>query len=579
MGGANAGEVASRLSIETIRDHIRPIDFSQLDDEAIKDILQQALLAAHQAVLHHARQNTRTAGMGSTCTICLIYRDILHIAWVGDSRVYRYSKSGRVTAHHFHTEHLELLTSDHSLVWKEVMLGEITPEEARLSNISNIITQSIGDPNSIPSPDYRRFPLYQGDIILSSSDGLNSMLSDVGIHAIVDSYSEQIDLLPANLINGANQAGGRDNITVITCLVVDGPVYITQNALENTLTSIIPNQDLLATTKVSKPARNKKKGVIYLTIISLIVIGSWFFFLKDSGYISRELTLQDTLPEFPLDSGSRDGASEEIPLSEYHGSITDDQIGLSPVTNTEDKTTLPEEIKSASPSPFDQSISSKKTESHPKAGIESESSTTKKPTSTSKIDEPVKTRDTNSVIKPSTTGIPPNASQNGAGSKTSIPQEEAKDNTSEKNIEAFIDNQVQILKEKYHNYGSCESSQNAFDFLELFASDATHQNDFVRNKIKNNVPCQKYIEELKRKNDRSDYSFTVSNWQIKKMNKMTDENYSVIIFFTKTINGQFNDNDTRFIKKQQSLNGEINCTINQLKSSIKISNVQFFNEN
>jgi hypothetical protein len=135
--------------------------------------------------------------------------------------MYRYGINGRITSHNYFEGNLEILTNDHSLVWGEVLRGNLTPEEARVAPQSNIITQSLGDVFKSPTPDSHIYPIYQNDIILMCSDGLNGMLSDHEINEIFAS-TDDLKSLSSIFINSANANGGQDNITLILSKIVKG---------------------------------------------------------------------------------------------------------------------------------------------------------------------------------------------------------------------------------------------------------------------------------------------------------------------------------------------------------------------
>jgi protein phosphatase len=142
--------------------------------------------------------------MGTTLTIIWIFPHKSYVAWCGDSRLYIYRKNAFLIP----------VTDDHSLVWEMVKAGELTPEEARIHPESNIITQSLGTPSFPPKPEAKAFEVHQGDRLLLCSDGLNSMLSDEQIYRILSEEESTITACK-KLVEEANEAGGRDNITVI----------------------------------------------------------------------------------------------------------------------------------------------------------------------------------------------------------------------------------------------------------------------------------------------------------------------------------------------------------------------------
>ena len=124
MGGTNAGEIASALTVDALKEKVREIKAIPENQDQANKILNSMILFAHNKIVREAKSNKETKGMGTTIVLGWIVNNILYIAWSGDSRCYHY-KRGRVAS-------LIPFTDDHSLVWSRVKLGEITPEQARL---------------------------------------------------------------------------------------------------------------------------------------------------------------------------------------------------------------------------------------------------------------------------------------------------------------------------------------------------------------------------------------------------------------------------------------------------------------
>lgn len=193
MGGAQAGEVASQMLVETVK------DFLSKTPPWNEQILSQAILLANDKILNLARQNPNYLGMGTTATILSLDDGKAYFAHVGDSRIYR-----------FRNNFLEQLTEDHSYVETLVRRGEITPEEARVHPMKNVLTQAVGVVENI-SVDTANFPVESGDTFLLCTDGLTNMVDDENIAKILQGASNPADAL----IDAALSAGGRDNISVI----------------------------------------------------------------------------------------------------------------------------------------------------------------------------------------------------------------------------------------------------------------------------------------------------------------------------------------------------------------------------
>jgi PPM family protein phosphatase len=204
MGGHNAGEVASSKSIELIKYALNDFALQEMkqNPSKIEKTLNQILSDVNENIYELGNNNPDYHGMGCTIVLTYIENNYLHKVHVGDSRCYvcRNNK-------------IEQLGDDHSYVGVAVKMGYMTKEEARKSPEKNKITMAIGTSNNI-QPDYRKYELQKGDIILLCSDGLWDMLSDEDILKIINTNKSAHEM-SEELISEANIAGGVDNITVI----------------------------------------------------------------------------------------------------------------------------------------------------------------------------------------------------------------------------------------------------------------------------------------------------------------------------------------------------------------------------
>jgi protein phosphatase len=216
MGGEQAGEIASAIAIQTVKAGCKKWLLSPTGEQELLQRLKDLLLDAHQAILYEAKNGKGREGMGTTLTLFYLIGTNAYIVWCGDSRVYRLYRDNRGAPH------ISLVTHDHSLVWEFVQKGQITPEDARLHEFSNVVTQSLGDRSNPPKPDHAVLPLNLGERWLLCSDGLNSMIPDGNIEALLGGEKP----LPAvchSLIDAANEAGGHDNTTVIVLEITAAP--------------------------------------------------------------------------------------------------------------------------------------------------------------------------------------------------------------------------------------------------------------------------------------------------------------------------------------------------------------------
>jgi PPM family protein phosphatase len=195
MGGAQAGEVASRIAIESFQDGLQD---AAAPETALAELTQRANAHIHE--LSHS--NAEQAGMGTTLTAVYVGEREISIAHVGDSRAYRLRDGV-----------LERLTEDHSLVDELLRQGRLTPEEALEHPQRSVITRALG-PEGVVEVDTRSYSARDGDVYLLCSDGLTTMLSEDRLAELLLAHASLREAGEA-LIAAANEAGGRDNITVV----------------------------------------------------------------------------------------------------------------------------------------------------------------------------------------------------------------------------------------------------------------------------------------------------------------------------------------------------------------------------
>ncbi len=195
MGGAQAGEVASRIAIEAFQDGLQG---AAAPESALAELTQRANARIHELSHSHAEQ----AGMGTTLTAVYAGEREISIAHVGDSRAYRL-RDGE----------LERLTEDHSLVDELLRQGRLTPEEALEHPQRSVITRALG-PEGVVEVDTRSYAARDGDVYLLCSDGLTTMLAEDRLAEVLLAHASLREA-GEGLIAAANEAGGRDNITVV----------------------------------------------------------------------------------------------------------------------------------------------------------------------------------------------------------------------------------------------------------------------------------------------------------------------------------------------------------------------------
>jgi protein phosphatase len=208
MGGHQSGETASGIAVSTIHEYFRQMSRTVSTGEvtekrfsAATHRLGNSLKMANQAIFDAAKRDPQDHGMGTTCTAALIKDDRVGIAHVGDSRCYLIRR-GKI----------ELLTNDHSLVMEQIRSGLISKDDEIARSAQNILTRSLGTHDEV-EVDLDEHPLFPGDALLLCSDGLGKELGDEEILQVVNETPDPSNLAK-RLIQLANEAGGRDNITV-----------------------------------------------------------------------------------------------------------------------------------------------------------------------------------------------------------------------------------------------------------------------------------------------------------------------------------------------------------------------------
>ena len=195
MGGHNAGDLASRLAVETMVDHI-----GSSGSKRTLMILSEAVDAANRSVYQRSLTDKALTGMGTTVVACCAEGESLYVVNVGDSRLY------------IIRDDIYQITRDHSLVEEMVRAGQITAEEAKVHPDRNVITRAVGMKDQ-SKPDLLDVGIRQGDRILLCSDGLTNMVEDSRILEILKDTETENKV--QKLIDEANANGGRDNIAIV----------------------------------------------------------------------------------------------------------------------------------------------------------------------------------------------------------------------------------------------------------------------------------------------------------------------------------------------------------------------------
>jgi protein phosphatase len=301
MGGAQAGEVASRIAAEAFEPAERG---AESPESYLRSIAEDANRQIHSI----AQRDSTRSGMGTTLTAALVEGDEVSIAHVGDSRAYVFREG-----------ELKMLTSDHSLVEELRRQGRLTDEQAEDHPQRSIITRALG-PEEAVDVDTLTFSARPGDIFLLCSDGLTTMVKDGRITQIL-AEAENLDEAVDQLVRDANEAGGRDNITAVAfrladaeeAAAVEGPTLIGPSAADEGLSAeriraAAEARERRAAGTAGPPPRSRWRTAAKVLAAALVVaaigVGAWlgmrqvYFLGTDEG---GRLTLYRGLPyDLPL---------------------------------------------------------------------------------------------------------------------------------------------------------------------------------------------------------------------------------------------------------------------------------------
>lgn len=209
LGGAAAGEIASEMAVTTVYEEIRArwVNGPRTDAEAFATALKASAETANNRIFAYALEHPENRGLGTTATVAGLLGDTLFLAQVGDSRAYLI-RDGVARQ----------ITKDQSLVQRLVDAGEITPEEALVSDRRNIILQALGSEATVV-PDFYHEPAEAGDVLVLCSDGLSNHVTphDIARVALAD---DDMGAVCERLVACANMRGGHDNITVVAARFV-----------------------------------------------------------------------------------------------------------------------------------------------------------------------------------------------------------------------------------------------------------------------------------------------------------------------------------------------------------------------
>ena len=216
MGGYNAGEVASGMATTVIVTEMQQILANlqphQIDEKTNEELgtrlVREQVLKANTSIYQASQSQPQYAGMGTTLIVCLFFDNRVLVAHIGDSRVYRLRES-----------EFTQVTRDHSLLQEQIDSGLITPEQAKHAAHKNLVTRALGIDPSV-EPEIHEYPVKPGDIYLLCSDGLCDMVEDEDIGMTLQAIGGNLKLAAQQLVQMANDNGGKDNVSVILVRVL-----------------------------------------------------------------------------------------------------------------------------------------------------------------------------------------------------------------------------------------------------------------------------------------------------------------------------------------------------------------------
>lgn len=216
MGGYNAGEVASGMATTVIMTELKQLLASIPPHQTGSDggkplaqrLLREQITKANAAIYQAAQSQPQYAGMGTTLVAAMFYDNRLTVAHIGDSRLYR-----------LRGPEFAQVTKDHSLLQEQIDSGMITPEQARYSQNKNLVTRALGIDPAVEA-EINDHETRLGDVFLLCSDGLNDMVADADIGMTLRALNNNLKLAAQQLVQMANDNGGRDNVSVVLVRVV-----------------------------------------------------------------------------------------------------------------------------------------------------------------------------------------------------------------------------------------------------------------------------------------------------------------------------------------------------------------------
>ena len=277
MGGAQAGEVASRLATAALKE----AGANGGGEQRISDLIQEA----NRRVYDRSSSDPNTSGMGTTITVALVEDDYVAFGHVGDSRAYLIRNA-----------QMEQLTEDHSLVNELLKTGKLSREEAETHPQRSVITRALGTDPDV-DVDTFRVQAESGDLFLLCSDGLTDMVSEESILDVVERNRDDIDGALRALVKAANRGGGQDNITVVAFEIAAGVLASDGDTREQALpededtlseadavpavdTAVVPVAEIQAEEKTIRRRHRRRRVLAWLAILLFFAAVAVLLYLR-----------------------------------------------------------------------------------------------------------------------------------------------------------------------------------------------------------------------------------------------------------------------------------------------------------
>ena len=292
MGGANAGEVASAIAVETIQAKFTPELLAEAvtDDKSAQEYMKAVVQEADLNILNRSKEDPSTQGMGTTIVMAWLLGDKAYVCWCGDSRCYVLNKRNGLVQ----------LSKDHSYVQELVDKGELDQNLMHDHPLSNVITRCLGDVDKRANPETRIYQLHNGDCIMLCSDGLCGLCHDEQILDIMIEFHDDPTECKNELISAALSSGGYDNVTIALANIQTDEKEAADEEAKSEEEKEEEKEDkpekqteeeLSTTIRTDAIGRRSHKLRNFLLLLLLIIIaaGVYIWMTKDSNPISQSI--------------------------------------------------------------------------------------------------------------------------------------------------------------------------------------------------------------------------------------------------------------------------------------------------